>query len=172
MKELIAHTKIFDVVLKDEVMPGFRPIGIDAPDWVMVVAERDGKFLMTRQLRYGLMKVVEEFVCGTVDADERPVETAQRELREETGVVIPAEALVPLGEIAPNPAFMSNLMHVFYVNLDETPFQLVAAAPGEHEKLSSQWVDKLEVIQSVDHPREGVVRPAMKTCAVHLYLNR
>jgi len=39
MKELIAHTKIFDVVLKDEVMPGFRPVGIDAPDWVMVVAE-------------------------------------------------------------------------------------------------------------------------------------
>lgn len=172
MKELIAHTKIFDVIKKDEVMPGFRPVGIDAPDWVLVIAEKDGKFLMTRQLRWGIMKEVEEFVCGTVNQGEKPIETAKRELCEETGYIVSEKDFLHLGDIAPNPAFLSNTMHIFYVNLNAAIFGKVEADPGEHERLTSQWVDKETVLASGLTNDNGNIIPALKLCGITLYKHK
>lgn len=84
---------------------------IDANDWVIVVPVRNDKFLMVKQWRHGEKALSIEFPGGVIDKGESPAEGARRELLEETGCT--AEKLVYLGKVNPNPAFMSNHVHIF-----------------------------------------------------------
>ena len=56
------------------------------PGAVVVVAALDnGKLLLERQFRYPLRRIFLELPAGKIDPDEHPLDTAKRELREETG---------------------------------------------------------------------------------------
>jgi ADP-ribose pyrophosphatase len=56
------------------------------PGAVVVIAGLDnGKFLFERQFRYPLRRIFIELPAGKIDPDEHPLDTAKRELREETG---------------------------------------------------------------------------------------
>jgi NADH pyrophosphatase NudC (nudix superfamily) len=165
-EELIARTKIFDVVRKPEAMPGFRPVGINAPNWVMAIVEKDGRFLMTHQIRWGVMEEVEEFVCGAVDACENAIDAVSREVSEETGYIVPKSAIGLLGKVYPNPAFLNNTMTIFHVNLGKCVYVKTESDPGEHEKLTTSWVDKDNVLNP---PASEMIAPALKMCAIHLY---
>ena len=56
------------------------------PGAVVVVATLDnGKLLFERQFRYPLQRVFVELPAGKIDPEEHPLDTAKRELREETG---------------------------------------------------------------------------------------
>jgi len=56
------------------------------PGAVVILAALDnGKLLFERQFRYPLGQVFLELPAGKIDADEHPLDTARRELREETG---------------------------------------------------------------------------------------
>lgn len=58
----------------------------EAPDWVNVIAiTTEGKFIIEEQYRHGIQKVCFELCAGMVDEGETPLETAKRELLEETG---------------------------------------------------------------------------------------
>ena len=72
----------------------------------------DGRVIMERQFRYAHNRVVLEIPAGKLDSkDEIPLEAAKRELREETGAV--AEKIVFLGEIAPSPALISEIIYLY-----------------------------------------------------------
>ena len=154
---VLCKTPIFTLVRKPDPDGdiGFEPVGINSPDWVTVIAEKDGKFLMVKQLRYGLMKEFEEFPCGMVEKDEEPIFAAQREMLEETGIKVELQSLKKIGCFAANPAFMSNYMHYFYVNLktdvDGIPinYQLGEQHLDEHEKLKVYWKDKIHVMKEM-----------------------
>lgn len=133
---------IFKVVQLKEVAPGFKPTGVIAPEWATVIVEKDGKYLMVKQLRYGLMKECIEFPCGQVEDGEDPRVAARRELKEETGYVVSIDDVKDLGTFDANPAFMSNRMHYFYVNLDKADYQEGSTSFDEHEKITSSWEDK------------------------------
>ena len=135
------HTPIFDVFKREDKGYGFRPIAVKAPDWVAVCAEKDGKYILTRQLRYGTMTEVEEFPCGCVEKDEEPVVAASRELAEETGYNVDPKNLTYLGKVASNPGFMTNFMHYFYVNLNEIPYTTKEPHLDEHERLTAYLKD-------------------------------
>lgn len=152
VEEVIKHTPIFDLVSKIapyEDKPEFRPIGINAPDWVTVIAEKDGRYCCVKQLRYGLMKNCEEFIAGQVDEGEEARIAAWRELKEESGITLAdgPDALAYLGKFAANPAFMSNYMHYFYVNLDNTDWTQEKQDLDENERLEVYWKDKAQVIE-------------------------
>ena len=96
--ELIEHTlssePVFDGKLlhvrRDTVrMPdGHETIRewITHPGAVVVIAALDnGKFLFERQFRYPLRRIFLELPAGKIDPDEHSLDTARRELREETG---------------------------------------------------------------------------------------
>jgi len=88
---------------------------IDCVDWVNVVAlTREEQFVMVEQYRHGSNTVELEIPGGIMDASETsPVETAVRELREETGYE--GEKARLLGSVFANPAIMSNTCHTVIV---------------------------------------------------------
>lgn len=56
------------------------------PGAVVIIAPLDnGKLLFERQFRYPLRQVFLELPAGKIDPQEHPLDTARRELREETG---------------------------------------------------------------------------------------
>lgn len=59
---------------------------LEYPDWVNTIAiTPEGKFVFVRQYRHALGKTVNELCAGVCEQGESPVESARRELMEETG---------------------------------------------------------------------------------------
>lgn len=86
-------------------------IVMDAPDWVIVVPEINGKFITVKQWRHGNRSLSIEFPGGVINPGEKAEDAAKRELEEETGYK--AGKLTYLGSANPNPALMSNRVHFF-----------------------------------------------------------
>lgn len=85
---------------------------LEYPDWVTVIAITDeGKYVMERQYRHGIQKTCYELCGGTVEKGENILETAKRELKEETGYEGGEWDFFSV--TAPNPAAMTNLCHTF-----------------------------------------------------------
>jgi len=84
---------------------------MDAPDWAIVIPVIGSKFLMVKQWRHGEQGLSIEFPGGVIESGETADAAAGRELKEETGYT--ARHLVKLGSINPNPALMSNHVHIY-----------------------------------------------------------
>lgn len=83
-----------------------------APDWVNVIAVTvDGRLVLVEQYRHGTDRTTLEIPGGEVDEGETPAAAAARELEEESG--FRAGELVELGQVHPNPAFLSNTCWTF-----------------------------------------------------------
>lgn len=174
VKELLT-TPIFDVVRGPESDTGLKPILIKAPDWVSIMVEKEGKLLVEKQFRYGANDYVEEFPCGMVEKGEDPLDAAVRELEEETGYkLLDKTNVIKMGVTSPNPAFMTNTMHYFYVNLDYAKHEVVFQKLDEHEKIVFAWKDKKRFMFDLAddaHAENGRVVPAIALSAVKLYEN-
>ncbi|MBS1784396.1 MAG: NUDIX hydrolase [Acidobacteria bacterium] len=85
---------------------------LQGPDWVNVIAFTTAcELLVVEQFRHGIDAATLEIPGGSCDEGETPLESAQRELREETG--FEAKEWIPLGHCAPNPATLGNRCHTF-----------------------------------------------------------
>lgn len=71
----------------------------------------DGRFVLVRQYRYAVGKMLLEAVAGTREPGEAPAVTAARELQEEAGYK--ALHLTPLGSFYSAPGFCDELLHLF-----------------------------------------------------------
>ncbi|WP_413290160.1 NUDIX domain-containing protein [Bdellovibrio sp. HCB337] len=92
LKSDLVYKGSFLQVLRDEVeLPngkkGTREY-IPHPGAAMIVpVTAEGKLVMLRQFRYPVQKVFIEFPAGKIDEGEEALETAKRELQEETGLI-------------------------------------------------------------------------------------
>ena len=85
---------------------------LEYPDWVTVIAiTSEGKYVMERQYRHGIQKTCYEICGGTVEKGEEFLDTAKRELKEETGYEGGVWEFYSV--TAPNPAAMSNLCYTY-----------------------------------------------------------
>lgn len=109
-----------------------RPLNfyvLEATDWVNIIpVTAAGEIVMVRQFRHGTAEFTLEVPGGMVDPHEDPLDSARRELLEETGYT--AEQIVPLGSVSPNPAFLNNRCHTFLA-LHATPAGPQALGEGE-----------------------------------------
>lgn len=86
------------------------------PGAVMIIPVFDnGDVLVERQYRYPMRKVFVEFPAGKKDAGEAPLETAQRELLEETGYT--AQNYTHITDIHNALAYCDEVIH-FYIAED------------------------------------------------------
>lgn len=82
------------------------------PDWVSVLAvTAAGEFVLIRQYRHGIGAVHYELAAGVVDNQEPLLESARRELLEETGYG--GGIWEPWLKVCANPGTHSNWCHIF-----------------------------------------------------------
>lgn len=107
---------------------------LEYPTWVNVIAiTKDGEFVMVKQYRHGLGIIATELCAGVSEYDETPLETAKRELYEETGYGNGEWELSMI--ISANPGSLNNLNYCFIAR--------------NVEKIGMQHLDKTEEIKVV-----------------------
>ncbi len=86
---------------------------LDYPEWINVIAvTKEGKIVMVQQYRHGIGRVFYELPAGVCEtSDATPMETARRELLEETGYG--NGKWREFMTLSANPATHSNLTHIF-----------------------------------------------------------
>jgi ADP-ribose pyrophosphatase len=110
--DLLLFRQRWDLLENPRTGERMRRLVLETRSWVNVVAVNEhGDYVMVQQFRFGTEHVTTEVPGGVMDPGEEPLETAQRELREETGYT--SERWTYLGAVEPNPAFQDNLCHHF-----------------------------------------------------------
>ena len=105
---------------------------LEYPTWINVIAiTTEGNYVFVRQYRHGLGETCYEIVAGVSEEGEEPVESARRELLEETG--FSGGKWEKLDVISANTSATNNLTHCFL-------------ATGV-EKVTSQHLDETEDIE-------------------------
>lgn len=88
---------------------------LECPGWVNILAlTPEGDIILVEQYRHGSEAVELEVPGGVMDAaDTSPVETAVRELREETG--FEGRCARVIGRVTPNPAIQNNFAYTVLI---------------------------------------------------------
>ena len=116
---------------------------LEYPDWVCVIAlTPDDKMVLVQQYRHGIGKVSFELTAGVCEkTDSSYLETARRELLEETGYGGGEWSLYTV--LSANPATHSNLSYTY---LARNVTQIARPSLDEGEVLSAHIFEKKEVL--------------------------
>lgn len=137
---------------------------VDKPDYALVMPYDGDRFRLVEQFRYPLGVRCWEFPQGTAAEELEPVELAERELREETG--LRAASFEALGRIDTVPGMTSQRGWVFLAT---------GIVEGEHDRepeeqdMRDAWFARDDVEQMI---RSGVIADAQSLAAYSLFLLR
>lgn len=156
LTEDVAWTgRIFNVNrLQVELPDGRRALRdvVRHPGAVAIVAlTEEGRICLVRQYRTALGRVTVEIPAGKLSAGEDPLECANRELLEETGMV--AEKMAFLTTIASSDGFCDELIHIYMA----TGLTFSKSSPDDDEFIN---VDFVEVSELVDAVLDGRIEDA------------
>ncbi|MDP2169487.1 MAG: NUDIX hydrolase [Rhodocyclaceae bacterium] len=166
IEETLTSEQVFDgrllKVFADKVrLPDGRETSreiIRHPGAVVVIAVLDnGKLLFERQFRYPLRRVLLEMPAGKVDPGEHILDTARRELREETGYK--AALWRHLGVMHPCVGYADERIEIFWAQ----GLSYVGAEPDHDEILD---VAELAVADALLAVRDGEITDAKTITAL------
>lgn len=130
---------------------------------VAVIAVKDNKVLLIKQYRKAMEEVLIEVPAGKVEPGESRVDTAARELEEETGYT--SDELEALYDFYVSPGFCDELITLFYAG------ELVESntlEPDEDEFIEKIWVPIENIAELL---KSGQIRDAKTIIALqHLLL--
>ncbi len=159
----IVHDGLFFKVRRDQaLLPDGKVAGrefvMHPGASAMVPLFDDNRVLIERQFRYPIGKVFVEFPAGKIDKGETPLQTAQRELVEETGYQ--AAQWASLTDIHPAIGMADEIIYIFLCReLTQVQQQL---DPGEFVELDTVSVDWL-----IDELRAGRLTDVKTQIATH-----
>jgi 8-oxo-dGTP pyrophosphatase MutT (NUDIX family) len=135
---------------------------IESPDWVGVLALTAGRqAVVVEQYRHGLGGKSRELPAGIIDTGETPLDTARRELLEETGYA--ADDWRAVVSVATEPSRHTNRAHFFFA----TGARRVAEPQlDSSERIDVTLVSVAELLLDVDEGRitHGVHIGAILLC--------
>jgi ADP-ribose pyrophosphatase len=105
----------------------------------------DGRFVLVRQFRKPVERILLEVVAGLRDGDEDPEACARREVKEETGYDV--ARLQRLGLIHPTPGYVDEAITCYY-----------AEAVGERGEHDFDEDERLEVVALAEAELAGRIR--------------
>lgn len=136
---------------------------VDHPGAVVVLAVLDnGKLLFERQYRYPLRRIFLELPAGKIDAGEHMLDTARRELREETGYK--ARTWRHLGTLHTCIGYSNERIEIFLAH----GLSFVGHAPDQGEILE---VTELSLADALLAVRDGEISDG-KTVACLLWADK
>ncbi len=124
---------------------------------VVIAMDNARKICMLRQFRHAAGGWIWELPAGLLEAQEEPVSTAHRELKEETGCT--ATDMISLGSVLTTPGFCNERLHIFVA----PDAQRGTAEPEAHEQLEAHW---LTVEEAVSMAQDGTIHDAKTIAAL------
>jgi ADP-ribose pyrophosphatase len=111
---------------------------------VMMPVDDRKRVLLVRQYRLPAQGFLWELPAGSVDPGEKPLQTAKRELKEETGYR--AKNWTKLISFFPSPGFLTEKMTIFLAT-GLTPGE---ATPMGDERIETRWFTSKEIEAAID----------------------
>ena len=111
---------------------------------VMMPVDDRKRVLLVRQYRLPAERFLWELPAGSVDPGEKPLQTAQRELKEETGYR--AKNWKKLIIFFPSPGFLTEKMTIFLA----TGLSAGAPTPMDDERIDTRWFTAKEIEAAMD----------------------
>jgi ADP-ribose pyrophosphatase len=140
--------KLFSVTVDHAVDPdGFeikRAIVHHRGSAVMMPVDDRKRVLLVRQYRLPAQRFLWELPAGSVDPGEKPLQTAKRELKEETGYH--AKNWKKLITFFPSPGFLTEQMTIFLA----TGLTAGQATPMDDERITTRWFTAKEIEAAMD----------------------
>ncbi len=106
---------------------------------VMMLVDERGRLLLVQQYRLPARRLLWELPAGRLDAGEKPLQAARRELEEETGYR--ARRWRKLLSFYPSPGYVAEKMTVFLA----TDLIQGEPKPMEDERIRSRWFAPAEL---------------------------
>lgn len=106
---------------------------------VMLAMDDKKRILLVRQYRLPAEKYLWELPAGKLDAGEKPLQAAKRELAEETGYQ--ARTWKKLVSFYPSPGYVAERMTIFLA----TGLTEGTATPMEDERIETRWFKRKEI---------------------------
>lgn len=127
---------------------------------VAILALKDGRMIVVEQYRKALERSLIEIPAGKLDPGEDPLQSAHRELKEETGFT--CDQLRPISSFYTSPGFADEIIHLYLAeNLQAGQMQL-----DEDEFLSC---DQITLEQAKQYIQDGSIRDAKTVAAVYAW---
>src|SRR6202167_920187 len=111
---------------------------------VMMPVDDRKRVLLVRQYRLPAERFLWELPAGSVDPGEKPLQTAKRELKEETGY--DANNWKKLISFFPSPGFLTEKMTIFLA----TGLTAGVATPMDDERITTRWFTAKEIEAAID----------------------
>jgi len=118
---------------------------------VMLAMDEKKRILLVRQFRLPADRYLWELPAGSLDPGEKPLQTARRELAEETGYK--ARQWTKLASFYVSPGFVAERMTIFLA----TGLTAGEATPMEDERIEARWFTAKEVAEMI---RKGKIEDA------------
>jgi len=126
---------------------------------VIVAVNSNREICLLRQFRHAVNGDIWELPAGCLEDDEKPIETAKRELLEETGWS--AHSWKSLGNIIPSPGFCNEVLWMYKAE----DLEIGKTAKDNDEFLESYWLPMNKIHQMI---RDGEIRDAKTLAAITL----
>jgi ADP-ribose pyrophosphatase len=158
--------RLFTVTEEHAVEPGGfeikRAIVHHRGSAVMTPVDDRKRVLLVRQYRLPAQGFLWELPAGSVDEGEKPLQTAKRELKEETGYR--AKNWTKLVSFFPSPGFLTEKMTIFLA----TGLTAGTATPMGDERIETRWFTSKEIEAAI---ASGEIRDA-KTMLGYFFWKR